>query len=466
MVGLATIAALGLGAAMAVAQPVAGTRAQAADGRNVTLGEARALAHMALSRGDADLALKLGQSLLHVDARDANALAIVAAAEAQRGNHRASRVAAGRAYRASDTPKARLKAAQFAARAAMLDHRPTLTQIWLRRAATNTTNENDIKRIGADYARVRQMNPFSFRINVGVTPSDNVNNGSDSALQLIDGVPIVGYLSGSAQALSGTVATTDIALGYRIAQSKTAVTQLGARLYVKQISLSSDAKALAPGLSGSDLGSTYADVSIDRHFRWGKPGNTASVGLGVGRTWSGNDENYDFAVIRGSRSVKLGDRTRLSFNASLEERLSSVRDSQDQTLTTLGAHISHKLDRGDTIGLSFSVSDVDADHINMRQQSGSVRASYHFGKSIGPAQVTASVTMGQSQFDDYRVGWISVPGGRKDNSIYGEVTLFFEDYDYAGFAPSVRLRAGQRQSNISRFEGDEFSVGFEIKSRF
>jgi hypothetical protein len=461
MMRFAAIAALSLGAAMAVAQPH-GTPA----GQNITLGEARALAHVALSRGDADLALKLGRSLLQANAKDANALAIVAAAEAQLGNHRASRVAAGRAYRASDTSKARLKAAQFAARAAMLDNRPTLTQIWLRRAATNTTNEHDMKRIGADYARVRRMNPFSFRIGGSVTPSDNVNSGSDSALQLIDGVPIIGSLSGSAQALSGTIATTDVALGYRISQSKTAATQIGARLYVKRVSLSSEAKAAAPGLSGTDLGSTYADLSIDRHFRWGKAGNTASVGVAVGRTWSGSEENYDFAVVRGSRSIKLGARTRLRFNASLEERNSAFRDSQDQTLTTFGAQISHKLERGDSVALSFSLSDVDADHINMRQQSSSLRASYHFGKSVGPAQISASLTFGQSQFDDFRVGWISVPGGRQDMSAYGDITLFFEDYDYAGFAPSVRLRAGQRQSNVSRYEGDEVSIGFEIKSRF
>ncbi|MCR8827986.1 hypothetical protein [Pseudosulfitobacter koreensis] len=432
----------------------------------VSLGDARALAHVALSRGDADLALKLGTSLLQADARDANALAIVAAAEAQRGNHRASRRAAGRAYRASDDDTSRLKAAQFAARAAMLDKRPTLTQIWLRRAATNTTNPEDIKRIGADYARVRAMNPFSFRIGASVSPSDNVNNGADSALQTIDGVPIVGSLSGSAQALSGTVATTDIALGYRIAQSDTGVTEIGTRLYVKRVSLSSEAKAMAPGFSGADLGSTYADVSIDRRFRWGKPGNTASVGLALGKTWSGGDASYDFASLRASRSVGLGARTRLGFSAALEERKSAVRASQDQTLTTFGAQLSHKLTRGDTVGLSFSLSDVDAGHINQRQSSASVRASYHFGQSIGPAQVTASLIVGQSQYDDFSVGWIAVPGGREDTSFYGDVTFFFADYDYAGFAPSVRLRAGQRQSNVSRYEGAEFSVNFEVKSVF
>ena len=461
---------LALSAGVACAQttpvPQSGGVVSAEQSSTITLGEARALAHVALSRGDAELALKLGHSLLQANAKDANALAIVAAAEAQRGDHRASRVAAAKAYHASDTDAARLKAAQFAARAAILEKRPTLTQIWLRRAATNTTNADDIKRIGADYARVRAMNPFSFRIGGGGTPSDNVNNGADSALQVIDGVPLVGQLSGSAQALAGLIATTDIALGYRIAQSKTAKTEIGARLYVKRVSLSSEAKALAPGLSASEFGSTYADLSIDRHFRWGKPGNTGSVGVAVGRTWSGDERSYDFATLRGARSIKLGDKTRISFNGSLEKRKSAVRASQDQTVATLGAQLSHQLEGGDTLALAFSLSDVDAGHINQRESSASMRASYFFGDSIGPAKVAASLTIGQSEFNDFRVGWIKVPGGRQDNSIYGDMTFFFEDYDYAGFAPSVRVRAGKRQSNVSRYEGSEISVGFEIKSRF
>jgi hypothetical protein len=40
-----------------------------------------------------------------------------------------------------------------------------------------------------------------------LTPSSNVNAGADSRYNTVDGVPVTGLLSGSAQALSGTIAT-------------------------------------------------------------------------------------------------------------------------------------------------------------------------------------------------------------------------------------------------------------------
>ena len=48
----------------------------------------------------------------------------------------------------------------------------------------------------------------------------------------------------------------------------------------------------------------------------------------------------------------------------------------------------------------------------------------------------------------------------------GDVTLFFEDYDYAGFAPTVRISAGRRSSNFSMFSSSEFSVSLGIRSKF
>lgn len=418
--------------------------------------------------------MQLAHGLLQANPNDAGAQFIIAAAAGQKGDNRTARRFAARAYRNSDDPKSRLRAAQFAARAAMQGKRPTLTQLWLRRAATNTKDPRDVKNISDDYARVRAINPFSFNIRGSVAPSNNVNSGADTSLQIIDGVPVVGYLSGSAQALSGVTATADVSLRYRIARSETGATTVGTRVYHRRVWLSSEAKALAPDVDNGDLWSTYADVSVDRFFRLGAKGNTATLGASLGRSWSGGKENYDFAKLRAGRQLKLSASTRLSFSLSLEERRSARMDatgtrrlaSQDQTLAQIGAHLTHKLGSGDTLGLSFSVADVDAGHDNTRTSSTSLRASYSFGKPLGPADVTASLTLGQNDYPDFRVGFIEVPGGRQDHSVYADVTFFFSDYDYAGFAPSLRVRAGQRSSNVSRYESNEISVGLEIRSKF
>ncbi|MEO0937330.1 MAG: hypothetical protein AAFY38_04175 [Pseudomonadota bacterium] len=440
--------------------------ARAEEHARLTLQEARAMAQYALAQGDAALAWRLGAALLEADQNDAGAHFIMAGAAAQAGEAKAARQSAARAYRSSAAPADRLRAAQYAARAALEENRPTLTQIWLRRAATNASQDVDMRRIAHDYARVRRMNPWAIRIAGGVQPSNNVNNGADTALQVIDGVPVVGSLSGDAQALSGLVGTLDVKLSYRLSGSATSQTQLGGRVYVRQVALSSDAQAQAPNAQNGDFASTYAEAALTHTFALGAAGNAATLGAALGQAWSGGDHDYDFGRLFASRSVGLGKATRLSFNLSLEERHSAQLASQDQTITTLGTALSHTLSSGDKITLSYSLRDVDAGHINSRSTAHSLRLGYSFGRQIGPAQVTAALTLGDVHYPDFRVGFIEVPGGRQDQSVYADVTLFFPDIDYAGFAPALRIRTGSRNSNVSRYDSREFSVGLQIQSKF
>ena len=432
----------------------------------VSLGQARVLAQQALAKGQLALAIKIARGLLQADPNDPSAHFILAAAMAKTGNIKQARKSAARAYRFSDNPRDRVAAAQFAARAALGEEKPTLTQLWLRRAAVHANDEVSQKRIAQDYRRVRNLNPLSFRVALGFRPSDNVNNGADSALNVIDGLPTVGQLSGSAQALAGNVGTLDVDLRYRLRRTERAQLDIGSRLYVRRVWLSSSAREQAPDLENEDLNSTRFDVSLNNTFALGAKGNSANVGVSLGRAWSGEDESYDFVGLDIGRSIRLGDRTRLTLSASLEDRRSAQDPILDQTEYRLGAHLGHTLDNGDRVGLAFGISDTGSDHFNIASEARTVRASYAFAKALGPAKVSTSLTVGQSDFDAFRIGFIEVPDGRQDDSVYGDVTFFFTDWDYAGFAPSVRVRAGRRDSNVSRYDSREFSVDFQIRSTF
>lgn len=452
---------------MATLAPVAEGRADPPVPRaEISLSQARVLAQRALSQGNAVLAIKLARGLLNANPDDAHAHMILAVAMARAGDATEARKSAARAYRHSDSKGARVQAAQLAARAALHDNRPTLTQLWLRRAAVHVDDDVSKDRIAADYARVRAINPFSFRIGAGLRPSNNVNNGADSALQVIDGVPVVGLLSGGAQALDGTVGTVDIALSYRLRQSKQSVTRLGTRFYTRRVWLSSSAKAQAPDLDDDALDSTYLDVSAKHSFALGAEGNFASAGVRVGRAWAAGEIDYDFAALSASRSIRLGEPMRLSLAVTAEQRNVDRGDVFDQTRLQFNTNLSRTLANGDRISLSYAITDTDADHVNLRSTAHSLRGTYSFDQPLGPASVSTALTLGQSMYDDFQVGFIEVPGGREDTSVYGDVTFFFEDYDYGGFAPSVRLRAGQRNSNVSRYDSTELSVNFEIRSTF
>ena len=241
--------------------------------RQISLDKGRSLAVQALNNGNPVLAIEISRALWEADKHDSATYAIIALAYAQMDTHKAARKAAAQAYRFTKVKPDRLQMAELAARSSLREGRPTLTQIWLRRAAINTNDETATRQIAQDYGKVRQLNPWGIRLFGSFRPSDNVNNGSESGLQVIDGVPYIGRLSGADQALSGLVGTIDAAVSYRLTVTKASSTSIGARAYVKRVALSNAAKILAtPNPTPLDpnpttpsnrgFGSTFAEFSL------------------------------------------------------------------------------------------------------------------------------------------------------------------------------------------------------------
>ncbi|MCK5885804.1 MAG: hypothetical protein KAG70_04830, partial [Alcanivorax sp.] len=134
-----------------------------------------------------------------------------------------------------------------------------------------------------------------------------------------------------------------------------------------------------------------------------------------------------------------------------------------------------KLENGDGLSLSLSLRDSDAKALNGTYRSATARATYAFAQSLGPAKVTAGLGLGYSDYPLIQAGcggWIGFQCGfpiysaRENKSVYGDVTFFFEDYDYAGFAPTLRLRAGRNKSNLSAYSSNEVSFSLGIQSKF
>ncbi len=442
----------------------------------MNLDQARQLAVHSLKTGNPGLAIKVSRGLLQADRRDPMAYYILATAHSQLKQPRPGRKAAARAYRFADTGPARFQAAQLAARMAYAENRPTLAQIWLRRTAIHAPTKQEEQQVARDYRTLRARNPWSFRLRTDLRPSSNINNGADTALQIIDGVPVTGFLSGSAQALSGVIGSFDVATTYRLRANTTSATTLGGRLYMQRVSLSSSARAKAPTTQNSDFASTFAELSLRHSFAVGArdQGATAAIGLAIGESWFAGARTYRFGRLSGERSWRLGQgNTRLKLHGSAERRTMARYGTNNARILSLGADLSRGLKNGDRLSFSLALRDTDAGwadttarRANGTFRSASLRTSYGFGKPIGPARLSAGVVLGYSDYDAYRSGIIWVPGGRQDKSVYGDLSLLFDDLDYAGFAPVLRIRGGRKFSNDSRFNTREFSVSLSIVSKF
>lgn len=431
----------------------------------VSLTQARMIARQALYAGRFDLARDVAMVLVRVDPEDAYAYGVLAAAHSRLQDPKLARAAARLSYKYSETPAEKFGAARTAASIAYQQERPTISQMWLRLAATHTDTPEQDKKLASDYKRVRNANPLYFNINLSVAPSDNVNNGTDNVLEVVNGVPTLGRFNGGSRALSGTVATFDARVRYRLNATQNSRTTATGRLYLREVELSSEARSIAPDLENGDFASAFVETGLEHLRALGARGNTVTFGGALGASWYGGDRSYDFAKLSASRGVKLSDASNLTFSSVAERRFSTVSTTRDIDVLTLGATYSHKLKGGDRFSVGLTVQDVTGDFTNADYQTASVRAHYSFGKQLGPVKVSTGVTFGYTDYDAYQLVRV-VDGGRQDESLYGDVSFFFADYDVAGFAPTVRLRTGQRTSNVNRFEIDETTITLGIQSKF
>lgn len=477
-------AAAVLALALATVQPLAQETAPdpAQPEMRLSLTQGQALAAHALRAGKPDLALKLSRSLLEADRTNHVAWQLRAAAYANTGRHNLGRRSAARAFRHAPDDASRYQMAQMASRLAYQEGNPTLSQYWLRRTAIYAPDARAEQLIAQDYKTLRRLNPWSFRLSGGVKPSNNVNNGSDAATYQVDGLGShVNNLGPRAIALSGTIATLDAAVSRRLAQDARSRTTLSARLYVQRVALSSSAKAEAQEAAArahtttprnSEFGSTYGELTLAHSFRVGAEdkGGSARVALTAATSWYGGDRNYNLAKLSASRGWRLSPQMQLTLSGSAEHRIDPRRRSLDADVLGLGAALNRTLANGDRLDVSLGLRDTRADLRHAANQSATLRIGYALDDRVGPARISTALILGAADHPNHLIysgtAWQTIPGGRQDNSAYADLNLFFEDYDYAGFAPNLRLRAGKRLSNVSKYDSSEFSVSLGIQSKF
>lgn len=436
----------------------------ASDTIPLTAEQVRRLAAAALQAEDYATAIQIARGLLQADPEDPIAYFILSKAHGALGDATLSRKAARYAYRYSDAPEDRFLAGQMAAKSAVDEERYSLAQLWLRRSAIHAEHPNQQDVVARDYQALRRLNPWSMRLNIALRPSSNVNNGSEDALQIIEGVPVTGFLSGAAQALSGLIFTADLSARYRLRSSETSATHAGVRIYTRHVALSDSAQNQAPGLRNSDLSQQFFETSL-QHAQKAKNGTVGGT-FAIGQSWYGNNPTYRFARASLRRVWETDERGHVGLTGTIEDRNSVTGQRYDATAYSLTVFAGRTLGNGDALRLTLGLRDTDAWFINDRSQAASFRAAYSFAEAMGPVKVDLAVTLGYADYDEYRSGFIVVPGGRQDRSIYADVNLMFEDWDYAGFSPSLRIRAGKTSSNDSRFSTRELSVGLGIESKF
>ncbi|WP_151717679.1 tetratricopeptide repeat protein [Gemmobacter serpentinus] len=439
--------------------------AAVADEVEIDLTSARSLAIQAVQSGDMGAAITIAQRLIARDPKDALAQQILATAALNTGELDTARVAVRRAYGAAQTDRQRHEAAKLAAIIAAEQGRGLALRYWLRQAGENSPTQQERALAVSALNTVRDASPWETRLRFSVSPSDNVNGGSDRPYNVIDGRPEVGMLDGDARALSGVEARLGVDTSYMLNRSARAQTRLTFDLDLQRTRLSDSARKQAVTLSGSDFARSAIGLGVE-HLRADASGRGAwSYGATLGLSDDSNDTGRSLSLSV-DRIQRLSESTRLSFGAewTLDETVSGT--DALQRIPRLWMGLSQRLENGASLGLSISAYEVQSPSGQRARHGGVAQVSYTPASSIGPFDLSGALGAGVTRYPDYRVGFIAPDGGRQDSSVFGQVSVGFKEVSWAGFAPEMTLRISRTDSNISRFDSTETGILFGLKSQF
>lgn len=458
--------ALGVAAALVAAPLRAETEMPPSVTATISAEQARDLGLEAIRADKPELALAIAQGLLARDKADPFAHFLLATAYMHLDRLPEAQAAGKIAYRYGKTPEQRFQAARLTALVAYNQGRYATAQWWLRRAAHNAPTEERKARSVAEFNSVRAKNPLRLKLQFSVVPSDNVNNGSSGQYNIIDGVPYVGVLSADAQALSGVVSEGSGEASYRFRQTAHSETHVGARLKLRQVDLSAEARAEFADTTVPDFNTQRLEFTLRHVIKARSGGQRFTLDGALGRQWSGNVEPYSYARLSFGHLKALGAKSVLDSALTAERRSIAPGQTRPDHTYSLRSGLTYGLANADTVSAMAYISAYETEIEGRGSTTLGGQVSYTLGRALGPVNVSASLGYQASTFPGYTIATIVVPGGRKDKSVFAEVQMTFSNTSYAGFAPLISLRKQRTQSNVSRFDASETAVTLGLRSTF
>ena len=444
---------------------LASTIASAQTTVDLTLTEARALATQALFAGNSGLALDVARAVLTQAPDDRAALTIVAAAAPQQGDPRAGRIAGARAFALSQNNVQRYEAARLTALAAANEQRLTLASFWLRRALIVASSDEERAQTISDARLLRRQNPWSFDVSGALAPSSNVNGGAAES-DVPDLFGLVGSLSDAALQQPGFRATLGLNIGYRLQESTTSRTTIGAQYQMNRVKLTNDV-ALPDDAFATDV----AELSLrhDQALDNGSITGRLTTGKFIYRQLIADETE---SQNRFANSLRLGLDRRLPIGAQSELTLSfdrGITNYEDTRIgqvrrSGLGASLAHILPSGDLLSTGVSYAKSDASNQAYISTEWTLRGSYNRAEAIGPFSFGVSGGVTWSDYPEYVL--FAGPDGRQDTTLFYGINIGFPDVSYAGFTPALTVSGSSTDSNVSRFTRDALSVGLSISSQF
>lgn len=430
--------------------------------------EAVATASNLVRNGQYSATREIAKGLLIRDAQDVDALLLLSVAERNLGDFKAASKAGKKAWGAAKTDSQKYNAALVVAQALASDGSHTFAQIWLRRAAqiapTDTAKNIAIK----DLQYVRSQNPWSLDFRFSLRPSSNINNGSNSDVVVIGGLPLV--ISGRNKPLSGMGLVVGGRAEYEKILSPSKTLRFGGDVETRQYKLSDEARSIAPDAKGSDYAFSSFKLYTAYDISVPTSANAHSFEASIGRYRYGGEPLSNLIWLKYSllHRQKSGGILQFSLFTEANSRLDDhARDTgrilaviEQRRATESGGIFSWNITASTTNLIGDPKFGRATDLANDALGGG---ISYTWAKPFFSATTSLSLQYEGQIFENTRY----VRGEKREDHLgVATLSMFFDEFEYYGFAPVLDFSYARKYSNAALFSADGFGVGLGFRSSF
>lgn len=426
----------------------------------------------AYQAGQLAQAANLADALLQRDPKDLTALIVRTQAAFDMGDFAGAAQFAARSYRAAQRQSTRYQAARYAARAHAEMQQFTRAQFWLRLARENAGSEQSARQVAEDYGVVRRLNPLSFQLSFGISPTSNINGGSSSETTsfFLNGVELVGVISPDGRPLSGTEISGGITARYRLSMTNTSATFADMSASFKTYRPSQSAKEEVPDIDGSDFSEANLSFGLTHRRILLEGLAPASLSARVSRSWYATDPYTQGLNISASQAFVVSEGGALVATATyqLTDYLtdSTFADGSERGPdATKAVTLSWRQDVGayDKLQLTASARRNTSDTENREYDAKSLRVSYDLGRPV--ASVAFDFSLGY-EWRDYEFSIYNGGNPRHDEIATVRISAELTNVEYYGFRPVINLDASRAMSDVDLFDRESLAFGFDLVSSF
>jgi hypothetical protein len=451
-------------------------------------------------------AVALTDALIARDPSDSTALILRARVALATGDSQGAIALASRAFRASERDDARYAAARIAARGHAALRQDTRAQWWLRRAGNVAPDEAAERSVAAEFRALRQRNPLAISLQFGISPSSNVNGGSDNDVIIIGDFTLEN--SPDARPLSGLQFEGGVNLSYRLNQTERSATLLDLSIQGRTYALSEESKRrireyrqdaidsgkpkdqIPPLVRGSDFSDVVASIGFSHRWLPENARGPWSLSGTLGQTWYDGAPYVSFSQLALSKTTRFEGGRRLDLSGFFErqdrpyelrfpkepppepgQRVVFETVKREGQLFALGGRGRLSWTRPDrneisvTAGFRDTLNDIE-DLTDVAFDSVSVGATYQFAEPVFSVKLGFGADLEYRFFARTKLVDTDAFGSREDWRGNLRLIVGLPQYSYYGFEPQVIFRASRTASNAPRIDSRSLSIDFGIVSSF